>query len=309
MGVKISLEEIKERLYKVFGNKYEYDFSNFKNTHSKILVKCDSHGWNSQIIKNLLSGHGCKKCGEVLSGDRQRKNINDVLSNFKKVHGDKYDYSKFEYINNRNNSIIICPHHGEFNQSSWTHMNGHGCPLCSNNKKFTKDRFIDVSNNIHTKNYIYDFVDYKNMHKKVKIVCPTHGEFYQFPLHHIKGVGCPMCNQSKGERMIEKYLLDNKINFISQKKFEDCKYINNLVFDFYLPKYNACIEFNGIQHYYPIDIFGGKANLDIIIKRDKIKEEYCELNNINLIVIKQDKKHIDIKDVDKQIKSIISKLL
>ena len=308
MWLKISLDKVKERLYKVFGNKYEYDFSNFINTHSKIEVKCSIHGWNSQVLKNLFNGHGCNKCGELVSSNKQRYKLEDILSKFRKVHNNRYDYSKFEYTSNRDNSIIICPIHGEFNQSSWTHSKGHGCPECSNNKRFSNNKFIDISNKKHTKNYIYDYVDYKNMHTCVKIICPTHGEFYQTPMAHVGGSGCPKCNQSKGERMIEKYLLDNRIEFIPQKKFDDCKYINNLVFDFYLPVYNTCIEFNGIQHYYPVDIFGGKEALDITIKRDIIKEEYCKLNNINFIVIKQDKKHIDIKDVEEQILLISKKL-
>jgi hypothetical protein len=309
MGVKIPLDEIKDRLYKIFGDKYEYDFSNFINTHSKIEVKCSIHGWRNQMLKNLFNGHGCSKCGDITSSDKQRSNIDDILLQFKNVHDDKYDYSKFKYTSNRNHSIIICSKHGEFKQSPYTHSKGHGCPECSNNKRFTKDKFIDRSNKIHTNKYLYDYVEYKNMHTKVKIICSIHGEFMQPPQEHINGQGCPKCNQSKGERMIEKYLTTNKIDFIPQKKFDDCRYIKHLVFDFYLPKYNTCIEFNGIQHYYPVDIFGGEYNLDITIKRDRIKEEYCKLNDIKLIVIKQDKKHIDIKDVSEQINSIISKLI
>ena len=170
MVVKIPLDEIKDRLYKIFGDKYEYDFSNFINTHSKIEVKCSIHGWRNQMLKNLFNGHGCSKCGDITSSDKQRSNIDDILLQFKNVHDDKYDYSKFKYTSNRNHSIIICPKHGEFKQSPYTHSKGHGCPECSNNKRFTKDKFIDRSNKIHTNKYLYDYVEYKNMHTKVKII-------------------------------------------------------------------------------------------------------------------------------------------
>jgi very-short-patch-repair endonuclease len=183
-------------------------------------------------------------------------------------------------------------------------MSGHGCPSCSGNRKLSSDEFIKSATKVHSKDYIYDYIDYKNMHSKVKIICPMHGEFNQLPLHHIKGVGCPKCNQSKGEKLIEMYLNNNQINFIPQKKFDDCKHINHLIFDFYLPDYNTCIEFNGIQHYFVVDIFGGKESLEINKKRDKIKEEYCKSKGIKLIVIKQDKKHINIKDVQVQIENI-----
>lgn len=306
MGLKISLDEIKQRLYKIFGDKYEYDFSNFKNTHSKIGVKCPIHGWSNQILKNLFKGHECNKCGDIKGASKNRKKyyLEEILKKFKGVHGDKYDYSKFNYIDNRTNSIIICPIHGEFTQSPFTHIKGHGCPKCSKNKKFTKDEFIESSNKKHTMHYNYDLADYKNMHKKVKIICPIHGEFYQMPQDHIKGQGCPKCNQSKGEKMIEQFLIKNKINYISQKKFDNCKNKNHLPFDFYLPDYNTCIEFNGVQHYYPIDIFGGEENLIKIKIRDGIKQKYCKENNIKLIIIKQDKKHMDLEPTYNQIENI-----
>ena len=306
MPAAISIDDIKYRLHNIFGDKYEFDFSNFKNTHSKIGVKCPIHGWCDQILKNLFDQHGCRKCSYTTSADKQRSKFDDVLKKFKTVHGDKYDYSKFEYLKNRLDSTIICRTHGEFKQSAFTHLKGHGCPSCSKNKRMTSDEFINKSKSNHSKEYIYDFVDYKNMQTPVKIVCPRHGEFWQFPQVHINGGGCPTCNQSKGERMIEIFLKNNNIKYINQKKFDDCKNISQLAFDFYLPDYNCCVEFNGIQHYYPVDIFGGKENLEITIKRDKIKEKYCKDNNINLIIIKQDKKHIDINNVKSQITDILN---
>lgn len=304
MGVKISLEEVKNRLHKVFGSKYEYDFSNFENTHSKIGVKCQEHGWNQQTLKNLFKGHGCRKCSYIVISDKQKNNFDEILNKFKEVHGNKYDYSKFIYTKNRNNSTIICPKHGEFYQSPWTHIKGHGCPSCSGNRRLNTENFIKAATKVHNKNYIYDYTEYKNMHSRVRIICPIHGEFLQLAQVHIKGAGCPKCNQSKGEKMIEIYLTNNKIDYVPQKKFNDCKHINHLIFDFYLPDYNVCIEFNGIQHYFVVDIFGGEESLESNKKRDKIKEEYCKSKGIKLIVIKQDKKHIDIKDVQSQIDNI-----
>ena len=304
MGLKISLDEIKKRLEDLFGNKYKYDFSNFKNTHSKIKVECSVHGWSDQILKNLFKGHGCRKCSYTVISNKQKSEFSDVLKKFRQVHGDKYDYSKFEYTKNRNSSTIICSIHGDFYQSAWTHMKGSGCPKCSGNKRLTKDEFILASNKKHTKGYIYDFSDYRNMHTKLKIVCPKHGEFYQTPMSHVKGSGCLVCNQSQGERMVEKFLIENNIKYSSQKKFDDLKHKEHLYFDFFLPDHNCCIEFNGIQHYFEVEIFGGKDNLIETQIRDKLKEKYCLKNNINLIIIKQDKRHINISDVESQIQNI-----
>lgn len=95
--------------------------------------------------------------------------------------------------------------------------------------------------------------------------------------------GCSVCNESKGERKIRKWLEDNNINFESQYRFEDCKNIRPLPFDFYLPQYNCCIEYDGEQHYKEVKIF--RRPLEEIQKNDKIKTDYCAKHNIKLIRI------------------------
>jgi hypothetical protein len=308
MGVKISQDLIETKVKDIFPN-YIFDFSDYKNTHSKIQVICDKKHQGQQIVKNILKGHGCNICGNLENANKQRRNINDVIDNFKKVHGDKYDYSLFNYIRNRVPSTIICSKHGDFQQDASSHLKGSGCPKCSNNKRLTNKEFIDYVSKIHSKEYNYDEVDYKSMHKKVKIKCPEHGFFEQTPYSHRNGSGCPKCNQSKGENLIEIFLIKNKIKYIVQKKFEGCKNINYLLFDFYLPDFNTCIEFNGIQHYYPIDLFGGNNGFELTKKRDLIKIDYCNTNDIRLVVIKQDKKHINISDVNRQIYDILSEFI
>lgn len=205
MGVKIGLDEINNRLENLFGDKYEYDFSNFNNTHSNIGVKCHLHGWSQQMLKNLFKGHGCRKCSYKVISDKQISNLEEYLPKFKFIHGDKYDYTKYHYNGVNNKSTIICPTHGDFYQTPLTHLNGHGCPKCSGNRRFTKDEFVSAANIKHTKEYIYDFSDYKNMHSKVKIICPTHGEFFQTPMSHVKGSGCPKCNQSQAKEWLKNF--------------------------------------------------------------------------------------------------------
>jgi len=84
------------------------------------------------------------------------------------------------------------------------------------------------------------------------------------------------------------YLEENKIKYIQQHRFDTCKYINKLNFDFYLPEYNLCIEFDGIQHFKPIKQFGGEKEYINCIKRDECKNEWCLENNIKLVRIKYD---------------------
>ena len=152
--------------------------------------------------------------------------------------------------------------------------------------QYTTKSFILKSNNIHNYNYDYSSVIYKHSQQNVTIICNTHGKFKQTPESHLRGRGCPICKESKGEKEISLLLNKHKINFIREYKFDDCIDKGKLPFDFYIPDNNTCIEFNGEQHYIPIKWFGGKKTLDGIQRRDKIKKEYCIKNNIKLLTIK-----------------------
>jgi very-short-patch-repair endonuclease len=122
------------------------------------------------------------------------------------------------------------------------------------------------------------------------------GEFKQLPNDHLSGHGCPICKNSLGEMKIWNYLTEKNIKFESQKKFDGCKNKRLLPFDFYLPEYNICIEYDGIQHYKAIDIFGGEKEFQKRKNLDKIKSEFCNSNNIKLIRIKYN------EDLEKEFK-------
>lgn len=96
------------------------------------------------------------------------------------------------------------------------------------------------------------------------------------------------CLNSKGEAIIKTILNERNINYIPQKTFNDCRDINPLPFDFYLPDYNACIEYDGIQHYEPVDLFGGIEAFGKTKIHDNIKNLYCQQNGILLLRIKYD---------------------
>lgn len=84
------------------------------------------------------------------------------------------------------------------------------------------------------------------------------------------------------------YLDSNKIKYVRQHGFDTCKYINKLQFDFYLPIYNTCIEFDGIQHYKSVRQFGGSKGFADCCNRDRAKNEWCLKNNVSLVRIKYD---------------------
>jgi len=207
------------------------------------------------------------------------------------IHNFVYDYSLLDYKNNKSNVDIICKKHGKFEQRPDSHLRGVGCYKCGEEKfKITQRKnnikIINDFNDFHNYQYDYSLMNYKNAHTKILIICKKCGlKFEQTPNIHLR-CGCPFCKESKGEKIIKNFLIDNNISFEQQKKFDDCKYKLKLPFDFYLSELNICIEYDGLQHYKCIKIFGGEKNFNLIKKRDEIKNDYCEKNNINLIRIK-----------------------
>jgi hypothetical protein len=281
---KISNEDFIKRAREKHGDKYDYSLSEYKGIFKKIKIICPIHNEFEQTAKSHLDGKGCKYCGGTYN-----KTVEEIITISSLKHNNKYDYSLVDYLNSELYISIICPEHGLFKQKTYKHMYGQGCPKCVNYvKPFTNEEFFNKLKNIHGERYDYSLVKFKSTKHKIDIICREHGLFKQKVSKHIDGQGCPRCNDSKGETEISKYLLDNKFNFISQKRFDGCRNKIPLRFDFYLPDKNICIEYNGIQHYEPIEFFNGKDGLISQMNRDKIKEDFCIKNNIKLIVIRYD---------------------
>ena len=221
------------------------------------------------------------------------------------VHDNYYDYSLTKYENCLSKVIIICPVHGAFVQMAKHHSAGSGCPKHGREKTkmstvLGDEKFKKISNKIHNNKYDYSRVVYKNSYTKVEIGCPAHGYFFQKPNDHISSkAGCPVCKESKGEKMITSLLIEHNIKYEYQKTFFELKNINNLFFDFYLPGLNICIEFDGEQHFRPIEYWGGEKLFKELQLRDKLKNEYCVNNNISLIRIRYD------EDIFEKLNSIL----
>jgi hypothetical protein len=240
---------------------------------------CKKHGNLNTRLDHFLK-KGCIECKKEKKLDNQKSKF---IKNSKIKHNNKYLYDKVNYINNKTNVIITCKKHGDFKQRPDNHLSGSGCTNC--NYKLSTSDFIEKSNKIHNNKYLYDKTEYDGNRKYVTIRCKKHGYFNQIARIHLEGFGCSKCNESTGEKKISSVLEKNNIKFIKQYKFENCKNILKLPFDFYLPKYKICIEYNGIQHYEPVDFFGGEKSFEYRKKLDEIKYNYCKDNNINLIII------------------------
>lgn len=262
-------------------DRYDYSLVEYENAKTKVKIICSEHGIFEQTPSNHLSGYNCIKCG-----GKSKSNTREFIIKSKLIHKDRYDYSLVEYENTKTKVKIICPEHGTFEQLPKNHLSKSGCPKCSNCHKYSIDDIIDKSNLIHNNKYTYTDNDITTILNKITIICPDHGEFEQLASNHIhKKYGCPKCNSSKGETMIMDYLNERGIDFKYQHRFYNCRNINELSFDFYLPYYNLCIEYDGIQHFESVEFWGGESKLEYTIKCDNIKNEYCLDNNIKMFRI------------------------
>jgi len=271
----------------IHGNKYDYSLVEYKGSRTNVKIICQVHGIFEQLpIVHTHQKSGCPKC---YYGVTQH----DFITRSNKIHGNSYDYSLTNYINTMIKVKIICPIHGVFEQAPNKHLSGHKCPKCQN-KYQTTFEFIQKAKNTHGNRYDYSKSIYVNSEIKIVIICKKHGEFLQLPRSHINGRGCPNCRQSQGENKISKWLEDQSIFFITQKKFNNCKYKNRLPFDFYLPEYNTCIEFDGEQHFKGWHLSKNKSkDLELTKIKDNIKNMYCISNKIRLIRIP----HTSINDI------------
>ena len=121
------------------------------------------------------------------------------------------------------------------------------------------------------------------MFNDIEIICRKHGKFYQTPHNHLSGQGCPICNSSKKENIIRESLRKEGIMNIEQTGFDYLKLTNPMHLDFYVPSIRTAIECQGIQHFMPIDYFGGEEAFNKQVERDKLKYELCKEHGVNII--------------------------
>ena len=275
---------------KKIGDKYDYSISEYREMNAKIKFICSIHGVVEQTARCHLNS-GCPRC----SGAKKTKE--DVVKDFKSIHGDFYNYNEFEYNGAFKKSVIICPKHGRFLQNYNNHFHCEkGCPKCGSERagavrRGNTESFLQKAKEVHGDKYDYKYVE-SDYSRKIKIVCPEHGEFYQNIHNHLTGNICPKCskNHSRGEEELYSFVLTN-LDKDSLNKFRGIPDITEL--DVYSPLKKIGIEFNGIfwhsERYQPKDYHINKT-------------QACKKNGIRLIHVFED----EWKNKTEICKSIIS---
>ena len=288
-------ESIIEDANKVHNNKYDYSKVEYNGIHEKMCIICHEkdengieHGEFWQAPNDHLHGQGCPKCALKKVWDKRgRLTVNEVKEQFKKVHGDKYDYSLFtDYKNNRTKIPIICKTHGVFYVTPNNHLMNRGCPECKIQKVSEKQRLpinevIKRIKNVHGDKFIIpeDF-EYKNNQDKVKLICKKHGEFWQNPFNLWKGHGCPKCANLVSQPELD--IIEYISTFLPSEWIihGDRTILNGKELDIYIPKLHVAIEYNGLRWH------SEEFNKDKNYHLNKLKE--CNEKGIKLIQIFED---------------------
>lgn len=209
-----------------------------------------------------------------------------------------------DYLHAKDSLEYICKKHPqEIQKISWdSFSHGHGCRFCAFEKTGKRSRLpIEViKKQVEERGYEFIKVEYQSKPYPATYIyykCPKHPKqiLKINRSNFIQGCGCPYCDESHGEREIAKTLDKFSIFYEREKSFPDCIYKKVLKFDFYLPDYNLCIEFQGEQHY-DIEFFmrtvkGEERQLKLfqdLINRDITKKIYCKTHGIDLLEIKYD---------------------
>lgn len=182
----------------VHQGKYAYPVQEYINTRHKIAILCHAHGVFEQKAYSHLAGHGCKQCGSDARSKANTIGFNVIVEKARIIHGDKYSYPTQAYVNTKAKMIIVCPVHGEFKQSANDHLDGCGCYQCgkasmAKTQALSFKEVIEKANSVHAGKYTYPDQDYQHTKKKMRIICPSHGEFKQTANDHLGGKGCNQC--------------------------------------------------------------------------------------------------------------------
>lgn len=249
-----------------------------------ILHRCkiDGYMWSPRPA-NILHGKGCPMC----AGNLQLTN-EEYIERLKAINPNIQSLE--EYINANTQILHRCLLDGyTWKTMPYCTLQGYGCPKCAGNIRKTHEEYVTE---LAMRNPDVEVIEkYVNAKTPILHRCKIDGyEWKTTPSYAFLSRGCPQCQESNGEMVVRHWLTEHNITYVYQKKFAECKHKKELPFDFYLPDYNILIEYDGQQHFEPID-FAGKgdgwamAQFRIVQCRDNIKNQYCKNNNIPLLRI------------------------
>lgn len=293
-NIRLSESEVISRSNEIHGlGRYGYENMIYEGAHIEIEIKCNVCNKSFDQKPYIhMEGHGCPHCKADNTRIRQTKSAEQLLIDFRKIHGNKFNYDFDGYVNSYAKINITCNIcHKTFPQRPNDHLSGEGCPYCIGRYRTTGECIAEFKK-IHRDRFNYDKFINNGARTDGIIICnKCKKEFLQPPTEHLAGHGCPYCRMSYGEIRVMNFLDDHKILHVQQKRYDDCRGLGNrkLPFDFYIPDYNLLIEFDGKQHYMAgCNIRSHITSIEEFKRtkeHDRRKTEYARINNIDLLRI------------------------
>jgi hypothetical protein len=246
-GGKHNKEIFIKKANEVHNYNYNYDLVEYKNAHTKIIIKCINNHLFEQTPNKHLMGQGCPKC------KGRNKTPSEFIELSREKFGNIFNYSKMEYKDMYSEIILICNNNHTFVTTPTKHLNNTSkgrCKECqyinnANLASYTQNEWIITASKVHSNYYNYSNVKYINSSLEIDIICPQHGLFKQKPVTHLSGSGCKLCSNIRVSQ--SKLLTEDDFNMKIQeaKKIHNFKYeynniyrYNNLLYiDFICPKH------------------------------------------------------------------------
>lgn len=285
MGKKRTDEEFRELLQQ--NNPTIIPLEKYVNNTTKIKFKClkCNNEWYT-IPKIVLNGHSCPKCALVNQSLNSRKSADQFVKELAQINPNIELLT--DYVKSSSKIKCRCKKDGfEWESTPNNLLRGHGCPKCNKLNHLTIDI---VKERVKENNkYIKVLTEHiENCNSPIECLClKCNHTWITNGTKLNSNYGCPTCNMSQGERIIETFLSNNNIDFIPQYYLNvNFSSRNHVYIDFYIPSKNLFIEYNGKQHYIPVERFGGTAKLIDQQLRDNELRNYCHDNNIDLLEIK-----------------------
>lgn len=281
---KKTLEEFKKEVYDMYGDEYKV-IGDYKGKGEFIKIKhklCDTEF--NVTPNNFLRGSRCPKCYGTPKRTKEefRQEVYNLVG---------YEYEPItDYITSGDKVTMIHNKCGYiYDVVAISFLKGARCPKCAGNKRLTTEEFQEKVFKLVKDEY--EVLDpYINSSTKITFKHNTCGNtFKTVPNSFVQGSRCPICMSRKGEKAIIDFLNKYKISYEYDKSYGECKYKGSLRFDFliYDEKNNLKLicEFDGKQHFEPVDLFGGEKAFKETKIRDNIKNKFCKDKEIPLVRI------------------------
>lgn len=309
-------EQFLEEVSVLYGDEYTI-LEPYIKAHAKIKMRHNACGIEFYKTPHaLLAGHGCGKCASKRNGEKLKRTTQQFKDEAFALVGNEYSVLE-EYVKNTTPLLMRhekCGH--EWKVRPIAFIRGCRCPKCSpiivgKKRTLTHEEFVRRVEQLEGSEYTVTG-KYQNSDTKIEIKHNLCGQYYTVtPSMFVSGGNrCPFCansSQSNGARLIQKYCQKNNLGFKREVKFPDCKNKVSLPFDFAI--YNESlllmlIEFDGVQHFRPVKLFGGQVAFNRLQKNDAIKTTYCSRKGINLLRIS----YKEVKNIEQILDQEIQKL-